>query len=90
MCLNQEAITRDKFHRVFLDFLRLRNGDPSLYVGLDENLFNLGLLDSFGLVHLLDHLARELGREPRREGGVEAFFTINRAFASFSGAVREG
>ena len=72
--------TSEQFRTAFLEFLRERNRDPALEVDPDDNLFNRGLLDSFALPQLLVHLERRLGGGlGRQRGGVEAFFTINRA-----------
>lgn len=81
---------REQFRRAFLEFLRERNEDPALEVDPDDNLFNRGLLDSFALPQLLVHLERRLGAVfGRQRGGVEAFFSINRAFESY-GRAAEG
>jgi hypothetical protein len=76
-------VTKERFEQLFVEFLREYNSDPSLSVSSQENLFNLGLLDSFGLVGLVDHLERALACSKIPQGGLEVFFTIDRAYDAY-------
>jgi hypothetical protein len=72
---------REAFEAAFLEFLREKHGDPTLTVSAHENLFNLGLLDSFALPQLIAYLEGALGRPlGLGRGGLEVFFSIDRAF----------
>lgn len=84
-------MTRERFEQAFLEFLRKRNEAPALSVSAADNLFHLGLLDSFAIPHLITHLECALGTQLDLErGGLETFFSIERAFRAYSSDVHAG
>jgi acyl carrier protein len=83
-------MTEAEFQSLFLEFLRARHRDASLEVSATENLFNAGLLDSFAVPQLILHLETRTGRRLNLErGGLESFFTIERAFQSYAEFARK-
>ncbi|MFT4034275.1 MAG: hypothetical protein QM679_01720 [Patulibacter sp.] len=79
------TIERDAFYRAICEYLKSANRDvaPELIEGIDptDNLWDLGFLDSFGMVKLLTFLEEFVGREiVLSPDSIRTFHTIERMY----------
>ncbi|NOK15688.1 hypothetical protein [Corallococcus carmarthensis] len=85
-------MTREEFQANIIQYLATQASLPEGWsCGPKENLFDLGVLESFDLPRLVAHIERMLDRradlKSRRS---EVFFTLDTMYEAFVGASKEG
>jgi hypothetical protein len=85
-------MTRESFHSSIVNYLAKRAALPADWsCASTDNLFDLGVLESFDLPNLVLHIERTLGRDADlMSQRVEVFYTLDSMYEAFVTPVEVG
>ncbi len=84
-------MTRDAFHSHIVSYLAARAALPKGWSrSSSDNLFDLGILESFDLPDLVAHIERVLGRPADLTSHrIETFYTLDSMYEAFVARTKE-